>query len=132
MEDSFLALVRADVSVADILGARIHWVRRPQDQDALPACVLQRITGLPGYHTKGPDGLVKSRVQIDVWGETYTSCKAAARSIISAISGYSGEVSGTKFQGIFIDGNRDMPDEDNDANNRLFRVSIDALIWHTE
>lgn len=128
MEEALLSLIRADSAVAAMLAGRVNWLRRPQQDGDLPACTLQRLGGLRGYHMTNPDGLVQSRVQVDVWGKTYESAKMAARSILGAVNGYRGGV----FQGIFVDTERDLPDETNDANQRLFRVSIDLLIWHSE
>lgn len=128
MEEALLALIRADGTVTGLLGARINWVRRPQADTVFPACTLQRVGGNRKYHTKAPDGLVQSRVQVDVWAKTYGATKTALRAIQSSVDGYRSGI----FQGIFIDSERDFPDEINDANIRLFRVSTDLTIWHTE
>ena len=132
MEEALLALLLATSAVTDEFETRINWVLAPQEDKGDPYCILQRISGERDYHTKGDSGLVSSRIQIDVYGSTYAIAKTGARVIVSAISGYRGTVSGINFQGIFIDSERDGFDEDNNANNRLIRVSVDALIWHTE
>ncbi len=75
-----------------------------------------------------PDDLVESRVQIDIWGQSYSDAKLAMRSVMAVVNGYKSGI----FQGIFIDGETDMPDETNDANVRLFRVRVDLQIWHIE
>ena len=132
MEEALIAILLANSGVATSLGTRVNWVRRPQEADVFPSCILQRVSGQRQYNLQASDGLVNSRVQMDVWASTYISAKTASRAIVAALTGYKGTVGNTKIQGIFINGERDLPDEDNDANNRLYRVSIDALIWHTE
>ena len=128
MEESLLALFRNDPAVNSILGSRIDWVRRPQEDTVFPAATMHRTGGNRQYHTIAPDGLVETGVQIDVWAEKYSSAKLAARAVMSVINGYrTGE-----FQGIFIEAERDLPDESLDGNNRLYRVSIDLIVWHTE
>ena len=130
MEEDFLSLVRADASVTALLGNRINWIKRPQEDTIFPACVLQRVGGSVGYHSKAPDGLVDSRVQCDVWAHTYGAAKIAMRAIQAVISGHSGTVGGTVFQSVTIDSERDLSDEDQSINNQLFRVSADFRIWH--
>lgn len=128
MEETLTTLLLTNSSVTGLLGDRVNWVRRPQADGTFPACVLQRVDGERQYHTKAPDGLVASRVQIDVWGETYASAKNAMRAVLAVLNGYrSGSI-----QGAFIETERDLPDETNDANVRLFRCSADITIWHTE
>lgn len=132
MEEAFLKLIRDDAGVQAQLSSRVHWLRRPQSESIYPTCILQRISGDRKYHMQAPDGISSSRVQIDVWGKSYSAAKLAARAIIAVLTGYKGTVLTTKFQGIFIEGERDLIDEENDANERLYRVSVDALIWHNE
>lgn len=128
MEEALLALIRGDAGVQSLLSDRINWVRRPQADSTFPACTLTRVDGLRNYDTKAPAGLVETRIQVDVWGTSYGSAKLATRAILSVVNGYKGGI----FQGIFIDGETDMPDETNDANVRLFRVRVDLQAWHTE
>lgn len=132
MQEALLALLKADSGITARLGARINWGRRPQSDDTYPACLLQVVSQQPGYNFSAPDGYAQTRVQIDVWGETYGATTLAVRAIKSAISGYRGTQSGVRIGGIFIDGQRDLPDEEVDQNKRLFRVTLDALIWHSE
>jgi len=130
MEEELLALIRADAAVQTALGDRINWVRRPP-KDQLPGATLQRIGGDRGYHMKGPDGLVRSTVQADVWGLKYEDAKLGTRAVQNSIDGFRSAQPDTRFQGIFIETERDMPDEELDGL-KVFRVSTDFTIWHTE
>lgn len=128
MEAALMTLLLADAGVTAQLGARINWLRRPQAEDGFPAAVLQRVAGARDYHMGAASGLVSSSVQVDVWGETYAAAKLASAAIVAAVSGYR---AGT-IQGIFVEAERDLADETADANIRLFRITLDLQIWHTE
>lgn len=129
MEEALVALLMADAGVGAALGTRIWWARAPQGQPERPYCVLRLVSGPPDYHMGGPSGLVRSRIQFDAYGETYEQAKTASRALAAAISGYRGQAGAKTFQGAFIDGGRDLPDED-DAGEHLFAVSFDIILWH--
>lgn len=114
--------------LAAVAGGRRYWVRAPQDLSQRPYVVLQRASRLPNYTMGGESGYVASRVQADVYGETFTSTKAAADSLKATVSGYVGG----SIQGIFIDAERDLPDADAGDVSKLFRISIDLIIHHGE
>lgn len=107
---------------------RRFWGRAPQAAPQRPYVVLTRISGVPGYHMQGSDGLLASRVQIDVYADTYVSAQSTGAAIISVLSGYRG---GT-IQGVFLAGRRDMAGIDGSDPSELFRLSIDVIVRHAE
>ena len=121
MEETITALL------ANVAGGRRHWVRAPQAA-ARPFIVLNRISGTRDYTMQGPSGYVQSRVQVDVYAETYTSAKATARQAIAALSG----VRTGSVLGVFLDAERDLTSEDAGTVKHLFRVSLDFNIHHLE
>lgn len=106
---------------------RRFWGRAPQAAPQRPYVVLSRVSGVRGYHNQGDDGLVASRVQIDVYGDTYSAVNATANGIVTTLSGYRG---GT-IQAVFIDSERDLTGIEGGDPNELFRVSIDLIVHHT-
>ncbi len=128
MEELVTNILLGDSGVTGLFGDRINWVRRPQGDNQYPALCLQRIAGQRMYYMGGADGLVHARIQLDVWGQTYAEAKNGIRAALGALSAYRGGV----IQGSFVDSERDMPDELNEASVRLFRVTADIEIWHTE
>lgn len=122
MEEALTALL------APVAGERRYWGRKPQSDPARPYVVMQRIDGVRDYHMKGASGYVASRVQIDCYGETYTSTKATARAVRDTLSGYRGGI----IQGIFLDGERDLPAADAGEVTNLFRTSLDFMVHHKE
>jgi hypothetical protein len=110
---------------------RVYWLQRPQG-GTLPDIILTRISGIPDLHMQGPSGLIASRVQADIWAESYASAKTASRALVALLSGYKGTVGTTRFQLITIDGERDLFDAGSNDAQRFYRVSIDLMIHHHE
>lgn len=106
---------------------RRYWSRAPQTPPQRPYVVLSRISGVRGYHNQGDDGLAASRVQIDVYGDTYSAVNATANGIVTTLSGYRG---GT-IQGVFVDTERDLTGIEGGDPNELFRISVDVIVHHT-
>ncbi len=121
MEEEITALL------SSVAGGRRHWGRAPQGT-ALPYIVIQRISGIRDNTMEGPSGYLQSRLQFDVYAETYGTARFTARALVDALSGYRG---GT-IQGVFIDSERDLLAADTGEVSQLYRVSIDAQIHHQE
>lgn len=121
MEEAITALL------ASVASGRRYWTVAPQTAPR-PFLVLNRVDGIRDYHMQGPSGYVASRVQIDVYADTYTATKATGRAVISTLSGYSGG----DIQAIFIEGERDLPAADAGIVTNLFRTSIDIIVHHGE
>lgn len=113
--------------LAPVAGGRRYWVRAPQGA-ARPFIVLNRISGVQNYNYQGASGFVSSGLQIDIYADTFTAGIATARSVKALLSGYRG---GT-IQGVFIEGERNLPAADAGEVSSLFRTSIDATIIHGE
>lgn len=107
---------------------RRYWGRAPQTAPDRPYVVLSRVSGVRDYHSQSASGYVASRVQIDIYADTYAATNTTANSIITALSGYRG---GT-IQGVFIDSERDLTGLDGSDPNELFRTSIDVIVHHSE
>lgn len=124
MEEDFRALILG-------AAATVSWGERPQG-GALPAIVLTGVSDTPTYHMDGDAGLTESRVQVDCYATTYGGAKAVERAITPALSGYRGVSGSTVFHGIFSEGARDLRDGGTDEAERLFRISIDFIVHHSE
>ncbi len=105
---------------------RRYWSRAPQTPPHRPYVVLSRISGVRGYHNQGDDGLAASRVQIDVYADTYIAAHNTGNAIIGVLSGYRGG----SIQGVFIDNQRDLSGIEGGDPNELFRLSIDVIVHH--
>lgn len=123
MEEALTALLKP------VASGRRWWLRAPQNVAAKdgPYVVLTRIDGQRDYHGQGPSGYVQSRVQVDVYAESYTALRGASRLLIATVSGHRAD----PIQAVFVDGERDLPAGDA-AEKKLFRTSIDLVIHHRE
>lgn len=130
MEEFLIAHLLAHQAVAGQVDTRVWWEVRPQGSK-LPAIVLHRIDGSRDYHMGGPSGLVSSRVQVDCWGASYGDGKRTARAVVLALSGLKATHGEIEIQGVFADSERDFSEEAG-ASTRVFRTSVDFIIWHTE
>lgn len=130
MEQALVAHLLASTGLAVLVGTRIHWVRAPQGT-ASPRIVLYRVSGVRDMHMQGPSGLIASRVQIDCMGLTYSSAKSVARAVEERLSGFSGSRGSVRFDGCFLVNERDDY-FDGDTTDKLFRTSLDFIIWHKE
>ena len=131
MEQALRSLLRADASLAALVSTRVDWGRRPQSDGELPGIVLMRVGGRRDLNMGGASGLVESLVQVDCYGETYSDAKLAARAIRDIVNGFSGAQSGTIFQLISIDNERDQ-NETGPSEKHLHMISLDLTIWHDE
>lgn len=107
---------------------RLYWSRAPQKVTERPYVVLSRISGIRDYHTQGPSGHVESRVQVDIYGDSYAAVNAMSHSIVTTLSGHRGG----PIQGIFVDSERDLTGLESSDPNELFRTSIDVIVHHSE
>ncbi|RVT80218.1 DUF3168 domain-containing protein [Agrobacterium sp. CNPSo 2736] len=131
MEEALLGLMLGNPAVAAHFGRNVYWVEVPQKERRKPNCVLRVVGSQPHYSFQGQTNLTRSRVQIDVRALSYLAAKSAARAVRKAVSGYRGGI----IKAIFLDTERDLPDEDAALDNRvsqIFRVSIDIFIHHQE
>ena len=127
METALLALLRADVALAALVAKAdntgLFWNHQPQATD-YPCLVLWRGAGAPGYTMAGPDRLVSSVVQADVWATSVDSLWAIRDLVITRLSGYRD----LTFRGIFLRAERQTSEKPNDL--LLHRCSMDFDVWH--
>lgn len=131
MEEQLRALIAGDTGVVDLVGKAVHWRLAPQSA-AVPFVNLSVISGERDYHMLGASGLVNSRVQVDCWADRYSTAKAIARAVESAVSGFVGAMGAITFDGIMIDAERDDDFPATGDTGTRFRVSLDLNIWHSK
>jgi len=86
----------ATAAVNAIAGTRVYQLKLPQ-APTLPAIRVQLVTDVPGHHLRGPDGLLRSRVQVDAYvaesGDAYTTADGLAKAVDGALDGKTFDVS---------------------------------------
>lgn len=128
MEEALVVYLLAGASLSALVAARAYWMHAPQ-LALKPYVILNRISGVRDYHLTAASGLVESRVQMDVYGLTYVSAKLVARAIESRLSGVQTSQGAVRFSGCFLSNERDGY-EDDATPDKLFRTSLDFMIWH--
>lgn len=128
MQEALTALLLGDAGLTAQVGDRVHWMRRPATVTGRPYLNLQVVSDPRLYHSKGTADLRRTRVQADIWGDTYATVTEAGRAFTDLVSAFRGAVLGVEFQVISVDSERDLAGETVEAETQLFRRSIDLLI----
>ena len=118
--------------LSGVAGGRRYWVRAPQSLSTRPYIVMTRVSGNRDYHMGGASGYVQSRVQVDIYDESYGGAKGVARNVRDAVSGFVGTIGGLQIQRITIESERDLPADDAGEITFLFRTTLDLMIHHDE
>lgn len=125
MQAALRARLLAAAPVTSLVAQRVYWVDRPQAA-ALPAVTLQTISDERPQHLKGFQALRSTRVQLDVWGDTYSQCRAIAEAAIAAlVPEHRGN--GIRFDRALVDGPRDLGEQTD--TKFIHRTSIDLIVW---
>jgi hypothetical protein len=124
-------LTRANgaAGVTSAIGAanKVYPENAPQNT-ARPYVTLLDLTAGRPQHLKGFD-LEPSRVQVDVWANSYKQKNAIMEALLTALVP-GGTFSGHKFQRADVAlGPRDLPERDGDTI--IYRKSADLIIHHT-
>lgn len=131
-QGGIMSRLLADPTVSGLVGTRISWMDRPQE-DQLPAISLQVISDPRPTHLKGFDGARYTLIQCDCWAERYETTVAMGRAVIAALKNPA-TIDGKKFGNALVEGQRDLGEEPGSANDRfdifLHRQSVDLRIWH--
>jgi len=131
MRAAFIGALRADSAVAALVGARVHYLLRPQG-GALPAVTCQQISGARLYSHEGPGGLVNGRMQVDCWAETAAGAAALATAVRRAIEGNGFSAGGETVDSAQLIAEQDFSEKAEADGVRVFRASLDFGIWFKE
>lgn len=116
IEQTVLAALTTGSPLPTNAGSRVYAVLMPQGI-ALPAISYQRISNDPLADYNGDDGLDNVRLQVDCWGATYGAVKQLGEQVRAAF-----ESAGMVFN---LDNDRD----EFELETKLYRLSMDFLIW---
>lgn len=127
MEEALIALLLADAGLTDLIDGRVRPGRASQT-DPAPFVVVQVIDKNRSYTMKGHSGLVRSRVQLDAYADTYAQAKEIARLMEARLSGHKD----APFKAIFLEDHRDLPAADAGTVTTKFRASLDITVHYGE
>ena len=116
----------AGVTSAIVTANRVYPVNAPQSVARPYVTALDLTPGRP-QHLTGYN-LEPSRVQFDVWGNTYKQVSAIMEALLTALVP-GGTFNGHKFSRADVElGPRDLPERDGDTI--IYRKSVDLIIHH--
>ncbi len=123
----------ADAGVTGIVGQRVHPNRKPQ-QPKYPCIVFARISGTPVSKFVEDVEIEPSRIQLDMYAETYLSVIALRDAVKTSLQRFAGTVSGIIVHHVFIDNELDgrFIDEVTDEATGVFRRIMDLRVWTEE
>lgn len=107
---------------------KTYWVNAPQTA-ALPYATLVDVTELRPQHLGGFD-LEFARVQIDVWGRTYSEVQAGMAALLDALVPANTSNGHTFQRADIVLGPRDVGGE-REGETPIYRKSADLAIAHT-
>lgn len=123
MDEALHALLIADAAVNARISGRAYWGSAMQG-GAMPALVLNIISGRDDPHLEGTDGLWRYRVQVDCYGKDRIAARELSRDVIDLLNGYTGG----GFNAVFLDTTRE--DFEDATVERPTRFSMDFnIIW---
>lgn len=134
IETDVIAYLKNDGTLMALVGngdspitCRIYPLVLPQNYTA-PAVTYQRISGPRVHHLAGAAGRAVPRFQFDIYGASYSSARAAADALRSALDGYSGTMGSTAVGAVMLRNDFDGYTDDTQS----WRVTMDFTISHVE
>ena len=113
---------------AAIGSMQVYWGTAPQGK-ARPYVRMNTISDPRPQHLTGYDSARQTRVQVDVFADTYSEARSITETIIAAVA-QPATVSGVKFGRTKAEGPRDLG-EDVDGVGYIYRLSLDLLAEHS-
>lgn len=124
---ALLARLRGAAGVTALVSAKTYWENAPQNISRPYVTLLDMTAGRP-QHFDGWD-LEPSRVQVDVWANSYSSKQAIMEAVLAALVP-ANTSNGHTFQRAIVDGGpRDLPERDGETI--IYRKTADLIIHHT-
>ena len=121
MHELFRSIVK-EVDGADI----VEWGALPQNS-GYPAIVLNIVSDTSDHTQSGPSGFSISRVQVDVYAETYGAARLLARKLRAALDGKRSGI----IDSILRVSERDAKENGSDGQPAIYRVQQDFNAAYT-
>ena len=129
-ETAIRALLIADAPTLALVSTRIYPQRLPQNVD-YPAISYQRISGVRVRLVTGPSDRAQPRIQMNLWDETYNGVQAVADAVREAMDGYAGVIGGEEINGLSIQNEFDLFDEEA-LDDGVYRIVQDYYVSYRE
>lgn len=127
MEEALLNYLRSYAPLTALIASKSFWMVLPQGYTQ-PYLLLSVVSSIPNAVFDGETGLTQTRVQFDAYSLVYLTSKNVGRAIQARIGGKRFTNQSIMFR-CFKDSERDTF-ETEATPDKLFRTSLDFLIWH--
>lgn len=115
----------ADSTITALVGQRVHVDSLPQGS-LLPALTFLRVSVEHDHDLGGETGLATARFQIDCWASDKEAALALAERVRLRLDGYRGAMGSITVHSVWLDGEREWPEEEEG------RVVQEFLVSYTE
>lgn len=122
IENVIYARLSGAAGFTALCSTRVTPIEAKQDQQR-PFVTYQQVSGPRIRSTAGASGGAMPRVQIDCWGDTYTSARAVATQVRLALDNFRGTAGGVTVRAASLESELDLIDTE--VEPKLFRVSLD-------
>jgi hypothetical protein len=120
-------LLRADTTIAGMVGTRVRIGRKPKDTDH-PDILVTVVASDYIKTLNGVNATEMRRLQIDCWGNDTKQADELATAVHKLLNGYKGVLSeGTAVQSCLPNSDVDLDDED----GKVSGVAVDFNVWFT-
>ena len=134
LEDALYKILTSITELAYSVDDKVY----PSEADveaSAPFIVFSRADGIRDRSLKGSTGLVRARMQVDTYADSYEETKSIASAVRKALDNYRDTVPLDNNETIRIGGTALLNDSDlidTSTDPKLFRVSMDFLIFYGE
>lgn len=128
VESAVLARLKATAAVTNLTTtARIYGMRLPQ-KPTYPAIRIQKISETRVSLMGADSGVVHTRMQVDSYGETYSSARGLADAVRGALKRFRGTSASVVVQDVTLDNEFAVDEDDVD----VYRVQQDYMVHWSE
>jgi hypothetical protein len=131
METDFRAILAGDATISGLVTTagvtRIYPSAYAQGA-ASPALRYMRVSGAPGLHMRGSDGLDSALMQVDCRAASAASALAVRDALVAKLHGFSGAQGGSYFQLIALQSDRGVRFDDT-GPTAYYTASLDFECW---
>jgi len=122
---SMRSLVVGNGTIAGYVSTRVYPLVFPA-QATMPCITYRIISGAMVPHT-GSEDVYITRIQYDIWSESYNTTNAVKDALFDQFNQYSGTVSGQVIMDTLVDLNFDTFEKD----TKLYRSVVDIRVRHS-
>lgn len=131
LEEAVYSRLSGFAGLTALVSTRISPVEIPQDA-ALPAVVYQRISGIRNYAMGNQTPLVRARIQVTSWAESYSGVKAVAEQVRLALSNWHGTAAGVTIDWTEMLDDTDLFEDRTGSALGVLGVASDFYIHYRE